>query len=213
MSGGGRTHIALQCILGGEQPFGNQRLTVRESLTWYWNGNSDCVSERVVESNADSADAERVFFTIVCNAIAARCLQVCQQSVKTGQCLGRARLVTTADQCLDGGIGKLRQIGFAVRSAIKRKGIANRRHGAQALRANDLVDEHEMIFLNSRKVDRLVQLFRKLLQERPRQRYEIAADGRRETKYCGTQPHAAVWRRRDDEFLGFERRDDALHGR
>src|SRR5262249_43204683 len=80
------------------------------------------------------------------------------------------------------------------------------------LRTNDLVDEHEMILLDRRKVDRLVQFFGKLLQKGTRLRYEIATNGRRKTQDRGTQPHPAVWRRRDDELLGFQRRDDTLHG-
>src|SRR5262249_33104229 len=167
------------------------RLAICEPLTWYRHGNSDCVSKRIVEGNADGAYTERVLLPIVGNAVAARRLEVGQQRVETRQGFGCARRVRATDQCFNGGIGKLGQVGFSVRGAIKRKGIADRGYGAQALRTNDLVDEHEMILLDRRKVDRLVQFFGKLLQKGTRLRYEIATNGRRKTQDRGTQPHPA----------------------
>src|SRR4029077_15879668 len=128
-----------------------------------------------MEGNADSADTQRMFFTVVGNAIAAHRLEIGKQRVEPGQCLWRAGLVSAADQCFNRGIGKLRQIGFAVGGEVEGKVIAARGYGTKTLRADDLVDEHKVIFLDRREVDGLVQLLRQLLQERPRQRYEIAA--------------------------------------
>ena len=54
---------------------------------------------------------------------------------------------------------------------------------------------------------------RQPFEERPRQRDEIAAHRRREPQDRRAEPHAAVGRRRDHQLFGFERRDDALHGR
>src|SRR5262249_59049792 len=48
--------------------------------------------------------------------------------------------------------------------------------------------------------------------EWPRQRYEIAAHRRCKAQYRWTEPHAPVWRCRDDQFLGLQCGDDALHG-
>ena len=64
--------MALQCVFGGDQAFRNQRLPVGEALAGYRHGNSDGIAERIVQGDADGADAERVFFTIVRNAVAAR---------------------------------------------------------------------------------------------------------------------------------------------
>ena len=74
-----------------------------------------------MEGNANSADTQRMFFTVVGNAVAAHRLEIGKQRVEPGQCLWRARLVSATDQCFNGGIGELRQIGFvlAVRSRAK----------------------------------------------------------------------------------------------
>ena len=122
-------------------------------------------------------------------------------------------LIAAPDQRLDRGVGKLRQIGLAVGGAIKREGLAHRRHGAQALRADHLVDEHQLILLHGRQIDGLVQFLAQPLQERPRQRGEVAAHGGRQPQDGRPEPHAPVRRRRDHQLFGFERRDDALHGR
>ena len=56
--------MALQCVFGGDQAFGNQRLPVREALARHRHGNSDGIAERIVQGDADGADAKSVFFTI-----------------------------------------------------------------------------------------------------------------------------------------------------
>ena len=102
-------------------------------------------------------DSERVFFTIVRNAAAARRFEVVEQRLETDKRLRRARLEGAAEQRFHSGISKLRQIGFAVGRTIKRKGIPDRGHRAQALRADDLIDEDKVILLHGREVDRLME--------------------------------------------------------
>ena len=58
-----------------------------------------------------------------------------------------------------------------------------------------------------------MQFFRQSFQERPRQRDEIAAHRSGEPQDGRPQPHASVRRGGDHQLLGFERGDDALHGR
>ena len=61
--------MALQCVFGGDQAFRNQRLPVGEALAGHRHGNGDSVAERIVEGDADGADAKSVFFTIVRNTV------------------------------------------------------------------------------------------------------------------------------------------------
>jgi hypothetical protein len=70
--GGGGIHMALQCVFGGDQAFRNQCLPIGEALARYWHRNSDGVAERIVEGDADGANAKSVFFTIVRNTVPAR---------------------------------------------------------------------------------------------------------------------------------------------
>ena len=81
------------------------------------------------------------------------------------------------------------------------------------MRADDLVDEHQMVAAHRGEIDGLAQLVGQADQMRPRARDEIAGHRRRETQDRGPEPHPAGGRRRDQQLLGFERGDDALHGR
>ena len=105
------------------------------------------------------------------------------------------------------------EIGLAVGRAVQREGFADRRDRTQPVRADHLVDEHEMILLDHGEVDRLLEFVRQLHQERPRYRHEIGARRGGEAQDGRPKPHPAVGRRRDQKFLRRERGHDALHRR
>ena len=81
------------------------------------------------------------------------------------------------------------------------------------MRAHHLIDEDEMILLDGGEVDRLAQFLRQPQQERPWQRDEVGAGRCGKPQDRRPEAHAPVRRRRDDQLLGFERGDDALHRR
>src|SRR5439155_3136175 len=74
-------------------------------------------------------------------------------------------------------------------------------------------DEDQMVALDGREIDGLLQLVRQRNQKRPRDRDEISARRGRQTLDRRPEPHAALGRRRDQELLGLERRDDTLYRR
>src|ERR1019366_5255073 len=71
------------------------------------------------------------------------------------RCVGTGTEMAT-DQRFYARIAELSQIGVAVGGAVERKGLAHGRRGAQALRADHLIDEHQVILLHRREVDGLV---------------------------------------------------------
>ena len=63
----------------------------------------------------------------------------------------RARLVARCRSGARSRPRRVREIGLAVGGAVERKRLADRRHRAQPLRADDLVDEDQMIVLDRRR--------------------------------------------------------------
>src|SRR5258708_23377591 len=57
-----------------------------------------------------------------------------------------------------------REAGLAVGRAMKRKHLADRRDGAQAMAAGDLIDKDQMVLAEDGKVDRLPGPLRQRLQ-------------------------------------------------
>src|SRR6185437_14728198 len=159
------------------------------------------------------ADAGRMLLAIEGDAGRAHRLELRDQRVETRDGVGRARRISLADQRLDGGVGQLREIGFAVGGAVEREGLADRRHRAQAMRADHLVDEDEMVLLHRRQIDGLLQIARQLFKMRPRQGDEVAAYGGGEPQDGGAEADSSVRRCGDDQLLALQRGDDALHGR
>ena len=83
---------------------------------------------------------ERVFLTVDRDAGLARRLEVVEQILEPRQGLRRA-LLALADQRVDRSVVELGEVGLAVGGAVERERLADRRHRAQPLRADHLVDE------------------------------------------------------------------------
>ena len=77
-------------------------------------------------------------------------LKLAQQFVEPRNGVRRARLVAGADQAGHGGIVEPGEIGLAVGGAMQWKCLTDGRHRAQPLRADHLIDEHQMVFLDDR---------------------------------------------------------------
>ena len=110
------------------------------------------------------------------------------------------------------GVVEIGEIGLAVGRAIQRKSLADGGNGAQPLRAGHLIDEDQMIFLTDGEIDGLLEFAGKLHEKRPRHGDEIGARRSGQPQDGRPEPHPAIRRRGDQEFFGFQRRDDALHG-
>src|SRR5712691_11490671 len=140
-------------------------------------------------------------------------LELAHEVVEAGDRVRGPALEARADQPRDRDLVELRQVGLAVGGAIEREGLADRRHRAQPLRPDYLVDEDEVILLDDGEVDGFAELVRKPHQERTRERDEVGARGGREPQDGRAEADAAARRRRDQELLRRQRGDDALHGR
>src|SRR6185295_1991939 len=126
------------------------------------------------------------------NATPARRLEIVEQRIQPRECLWRARFVSASNQGFDRVVGKLREVSLAVGRAIQGKCVAHCRYGTQTLRADDLVDEYEMIFLDGREIDSLVQFFGQSFKQRPCERDEIAANGCGEPENRRAEPYTTI---------------------
>src|SRR5262245_15654485 len=143
----------------------------------------------------------------------ARGLELLEQIVQPRDGVCGAPLETRADEPRDRHLIELSEIGLAVGGAIERKGFAHRRHRAQPVRPDHLIDEDEMILLDGGEIDGLVELVGEPDQERTRQRHEIGARGGGKPQDGGAEAYPPRGRRRDQELFRRKRGDDALHGR
>ncbi len=96
---------------------------------------------------------------------------------------------------------------------MQRKGLADGGDRAQPVRADHLIDEHQMIAADNGKIDGLLQFGREPDQKRPRRGDEVGARRGGQPQDGRAEPHPAVRRGRNQEFFGRERGDDALHRR
>src|SRR5262245_48862711 len=136
--------MPLQCFLGRHQALGDHRLAILESLARHWYRYGDRIAEWIVQCNSNRANSERVFFAVIGDAAATSSSEIAEQCVKPRQCFRRAGFVNTPDERFDSIVGELRQISLPIGGAVERKGVPYRGDGAQALRADYLIDEHEL---------------------------------------------------------------------
>ena len=152
-----------------------------------------------------------MFLPVKGDARLADAVEVFQQGLDLRDRAGRARFKCRAHQALHGAVVEGGEIGLAIGGAIERKGLAHSRDRAQALGADDLIDEEQTVLARHRKVHRLAQFVREFGDERSRDFQKIRAHRARQPQQAGAEHHAPRGRGRDDEFLRMERRDDALH--
>ena len=183
-----------------------------ETLRRHRHRDGDDIADRVAGDDAGGANAERMLLAVDGDAGLAHGFEVAQQIVEPRQRARRALLVAGADEAGDRGVVETGEIGLAVGGAIERKRLADRRHRAQPLRADHLIDEDQVILLDHGEIDGLLEFAGELREIRPRHRDEIGARRGGEPQDGRAEPHPAVRRGGDQEFLCFERGDDALHG-
>jgi hypothetical protein len=166
-----------------------------------------------VHCNAHGANPQCVFLAVIGDAVAPRRPEIGKQCVVARECFRRSRFIGATDQCLYGLVGELREIGLAIGRAVERERVTDGRDGAKPLRSDHLVDEDKVVLFHRGKIDSLVQFFRQAFKKWSCHRDEITAHRGREPQDRRPEPHAAVWRRRNDQFFRFQRGNDALHGR
>ena len=152
-----------------------------------------------------------MFLPVEGHARLADAVEVFQQRLDLRDRAGRARLESRAHQALHGAVVESGKIGLAIGGAIERKGLAHRRDRAQALGADDLIDEEQPVLARHRKVNRLAQFVGEFRDERARDFQKIRTHRARKPEQARAEHHPPRGRGRDDEFLRMERRDDALH--
>src|SRR5712691_3266614 len=196
-----------------QQPLGDQLLLRVEPLRRHRHGNREVVADEVAQDHAGGANPERVLLAVEGDARFARGLELLEQIGEPDDGARRAALEAGADQAGDRHLVEPREIGLAVGRAGERKGLAHRRYRAQPLRPDHLVDEDQVILLDGGEVDGLVELVRRLDQERRRERDAVGARRGRKPQDGRPEPDAAGGRCGDQKLLRRQRGDDALHGR
>ncbi len=173
----------------------------------------DGIAQRIARHHARGANAAGVFLAVDSDPGLADGFEVAQKLVEPRQRALRAPLIACADQPRDRRILEFGEIGFAVGRAMQRKGLADGGHGAQPLRSGHLIDEHEVVLLDGRKIDGLLELVRELNEERPGDGHEVGARRGGEAENRRSEPHPSVGRGGDEKFFSFQRANNALHGR
>ena len=135
----------------------------------------------------------------------------------TGRPIGSRNPVPTAErpaqQALQLVVRQRAQDRLAVRRAVKRESLANRRYRPQAMPPLDLVGKDRRVPLEHGEVDCLAGDLRQLCKDRARDVIELHARRRRQPDECGAEADPGGRRCGDHELLRPQRSDDALDRR
>src|SRR4029077_17172489 len=134
----------LQGLLGCAQLRCDVPLVLIEAWRRHRHRDGDDIAERVTGGDAGSADALRVLLAVEGDPGLAHRFQIPEQVLEPRQRARRALFVAGADEPGDGVCLEYGEIGIAVGRAVQGEGFADRRARTQPVRADHLVDEHEM---------------------------------------------------------------------
>ena len=93
--------MRLHGALGGEQPFGDQRLPVLEALGRHRHRDGDGIAERVLQATPAAQMPSVCSSRSNATPLLAHGFEIGEQGVEARERLRRARLVSAADQRLD----------------------------------------------------------------------------------------------------------------